>query len=330
MLAVRNRKKKKKKKKSKIQQKPFGNLTNLFFVKYSDNGIVARYTIGETTRRGDFFVIKSATAKANNTAVSIKAIDIGTAQMLGQSIDALAREIELFQLCKDAYVCAALEVVRGDSSLCMALESIAGAPLNVQLARGAENYTEADARRLVGQISHAVAAVHKAGVAHRDIVPDNFVFTSKTDIASVKLCDFSFAVRLASPATTTADTPGGDPEFQAPEIAREAPNGMAADTWSLGCLAHLLIAGDTPLHDSNTTRLRMKIGKGDVTVGAAHASWPKNVSKAADAFVRALLVADAAKRPQLAAVLAHPWLAAKDDVPLSTFKAQLKNWNDTR
>jgi serine/threonine protein kinase len=305
-----------------------------FDVDISDNDITRKYALtGEVTRRADFFVIKSASDKQSGALVSIKAIDAGVAQMLGQSLDALAREVDLFHLCKDAHVCAAFDVVRADASLCLALESIAGAPLNVQLARGHENYTELDARRLVLQCASAVAAVHKAGVAHRDIVPDNFVFTSKTDIASVKLCDFSFAVRLASPSATVPTSPGGDREFQAPEIWADKPHGMPVDIWSLGCLAHLLIAGDTPVRaivGAPAAQASQHFANIHSAVGAKHACWPANASKSAEAFVRALLQPEAAQRPAAAAVLTQAWLTSKDDAQFGAFKKHLKQWNETR
>lgn len=49
--------------------------------------------------------------------------------------------------------------------------------------------------------------------------------------------------------------------MQAPELARDESHGAACDVWSLGALAHLLLSGQPPLHDGNTTRLQMKIGK---------------------------------------------------------------------
>lgn len=91
-------------------------------------------------RSGDFFVVKSATAPDGKT-VSIKAISVGTASMLGQSVDALAKEIDMFRLCGNgAHVCAALALERDDDAICLVLEAVAGAALNVQLARGGENY----------------------------------------------------------------------------------------------------------------------------------------------------------------------------------------------
>ena len=62
------------------------------------------------------------------------------------------------------------------------------------------------------QCARAVAAIHAQGVVHRDICADNFVFTSKTNIDHVKLCDFSFAKR--SNGALIDEAPGGDPEFQ--------------------------------------------------------------------------------------------------------------------
>jgi len=298
-----------------------------FDVDITENAAVAKkYKVADVTRRADYFVIKSA-RDASGKDYSIKAIDIDVARSLGQSVEALAAEMEMFKLCgaNCAEVCSGFEASQGASSLCLVLECVGGAPLNVQLARGAENYTESDARRLAAQCARAVAAVHKQGVVHRDIGPDVFIFTSKSDIDHVKLCDFSFAVRSSG---LVAGAPGGDPEFQAPEIARDEKHGAPCDVWSLGCLVHLLVAGTPPLHDSNTARLRQKISKGGAPLGGE--AWPKAASPAALACVKALLVTDVKARPTAAAAAAHAWFGEKSDAPLNTFKATLSGWNGDR
>ena len=73
----------------------------------------------------------------------------------------------------------------------------------------------------------------------------------------------------------------------------------------------------------------MKIGKGDVSVGAGDARWPAVASSASD-LVKALLVAEADKRPQADDVLNMPWFSATDDLHLGGFKLELKKWNDSR
>ena len=295
----------------------------MFDVDASDNPLAQKYNIGKTTRRGDFFVFKAAT-DAQGNEYSIKAVDCNMAQMLGQSIDELAKEIELFNLCSSENILTAIEVARDDSTLCMALENVGGATLNTQLARGGENYTEADARRLAGQCLNAVVALHKVGVIHRDLTPDNFLFTSKTDIESVKLCDFTFATTQKAPIS---DAPGGDPEFQAPEIAREDKYGPRVDIWSIGCLAHMLLTGAPPIHDHNATRLRMKLGKGDLTIIENDERWPSSASKEAADFVRALLSFGASERPDANDAAKMAWLNATGGQVLPKFKESLNAWN---
>jgi serine/threonine protein kinase len=135
-------------------------------------------------------------------------------------------------------------------------------------------------------------------------------------------------VRASGGGGGVASAPGGDPEFQAPEIARDEKHGAPCDVWSLGCLVHLLVAGTPPLHDSNTARLRQKIGKGGAAPGGD--AWPKTASAGALACVKALLVADVKTRPTAAAAVAHAWFSEKTDAPLNTFKATLSAWNNDR
>ena len=66
----------------------------------------------------------------------------------------------------------------------------------------------------------------------------------------------------------------------------------------------------------------------DLATAAAAGRWLLAVPSHA---LQAMLAADAAQRPSGDDVLKLPWLASEtSDAPLATYKATLKEWNDTR
>ncbi|MBL8607792.1 MAG: serine/threonine protein kinase [Myxococcales bacterium] len=100
---------------------------------------------------------------------------------------------------------------------------------------------------IFGELCHAMAAAHEAGVVHRDLKPEN-VFLARPNRASsakmtVKVLDFGIA-RLAQSATTRLTRGAmGSPMWMAPEQTAPGDVTAAADVWALGLLAYLLFTG---------------------------------------------------------------------------------------
>ena len=80
-----------------------------------------------------------------------------------------------------------------------------------------EKFSEQEARDIVAPIFDALIYCHQMGIVHRDVKPENLLFSSKDPAtAIIKVSDFGLArfVDNESLATTTCGTPG----YVAPEI----------------------------------------------------------------------------------------------------------------
>ncbi|WP_437593730.1 protein kinase domain-containing protein [Sorangium sp. So ce1000] len=127
----------------------------------------------------------------------------------------------------------------------LAMELLDGADLSAVIAqRGALPPDEV--RELLGQLCHALAAAHRAGVVHRDLKPEN-IFIARPRQQNVrfkvKVLDFGVAKIVAEARATTSVTASvGTPLWMAPEqtelAAQVAP---ASDVWALGLLAFYLL-----------------------------------------------------------------------------------------
>lgn len=84
-------------------------------------------------------------------------------------------------------------------------------------------YTEMDARALAITLLRAVQSIHAAGLAHRDIKPQNLFLLDKEDNASIRVGDFGFSKRVHTPESLTSRV--GTPTYVAPEYVptRRAP-----------------------------------------------------------------------------------------------------------
>src|SRR5207302_8644529 len=100
------------------------------------------------------------------------------------------------------------------------------------------------ALRLARGVAEGLAAVHAAGLAHRDVKPANILL--RADGAPV-LSDFGLAVALAAAARrarlTAADVVVGTPDYLAPEQIAGLPVDGRGDLYSLGVVLYETVAG---------------------------------------------------------------------------------------
>jgi hypothetical protein len=114
---------------------------------------------------------------------------------------------------------------------------------------------------LLRQIVDGLAALHRAGVLHRDIKPTNILLACEAGGACIaKICDFGIARigttddgadvtadALRSPPLTRTGEIVGTPLYVAPEIVcDEQPFRPSADVFSLAVLAYEVLSGRHP------------------------------------------------------------------------------------
>ena len=162
--------------------------------------------------------------------------------------DARARFIEEARLASEMRHPNIVEVVDfGDDPALgafMVMELIEGAPL---LDPAAPPPTLARVCEYLRQIADALDHIHRHGVLHGDLKPDNILVSTEAaqgrKRAAVKLLDFGLARRIKH----AGDEPlAGSPSYIAPERITGGPPSVAADVYALGVLAYELITGAPP------------------------------------------------------------------------------------
>jgi serine/threonine-protein kinase len=149
------------------------------------------------------------------------------------------------------------------------------------------------------QMTSVLEAVHKAGITHRDLKPDNVFLVADSELASgerVKILDFGIAKLSGYSGGMTATAAGsmGTPAYMSPEQWKNSKNvDWRADAYSLGCLVFEMVAGRPPF-------LAESIGEAcakHLTEVAPHLRSLVPTPIALDTLIVNLLAKDPAQRP---------------------------------
>lgn len=144
-------------------------------------------------------------------------------------------------------------------SIFLAMESLEGTDLAQTLRTDAPMLWDR-AQGIAQQITGALAAVHRHGVVHGDLKPENVLLVpSQGRRDFVKLLDFGVARVLAAGADTGEGSLGGAPAYMAPEQAdpTTAPD-PRADVYALGCVLYHMVTGRPPFVADSVVELLAK------------------------------------------------------------------------
>ena len=146
------------------------------------------------------------------------------------------------------------------------MECISGGELQTEL-RARSSLSEPEVQQITRQITHALQYLHRRGITHRDIKPDNILIASRSPLV-VKLSDFGLSKCVAD-QETFLKTFCGTLLYCAPEIypdysmyaggmqtkrrrvgehaPRISPYSEAVDMWSFGAVIFHLLCGKPPI-----------------------------------------------------------------------------------
>ncbi|MCX5658519.1 MAG: serine/threonine-protein kinase [Planctomycetota bacterium] len=119
-------------------------------------------------------------------------------------------------------------------------------------------YSEADALRIIMQISNALDHAQKAGFIHRDVKPKNIMITSQ---GVAKLADMGLARAVSDreAAEAEAGKAYGTPYYISPEQIRgEKDVDFRADIYGLGATLYHMVTGQVPFDAPNPSAVMHK------------------------------------------------------------------------
>uniref|UniRef100_A0A670I9P4 non-specific serine/threonine protein kinase n=1 Tax=Podarcis muralis TaxID=64176 RepID=A0A670I9P4_PODMU len=265
---------------------------------------------------------------------------LGRPNML-QDCPKARREVELhWRASQCSHIVKIIDVYenlyQGRKCLLIVMECLDGGELFSRIQdRGDQAFTEREASEIMKSIGEAIQYLHSINIAHRDVKPENLLYTSKRPNAVLKLTDFGFAKE-----TTTHNslaTPCYTPYYVAPEVLGPEKYDKSCDMWSLGVIMYILLCGYPPFYSNHGLAIspgmkkRIRMGQYEFP----NPEWSE-VSEEVKQLIRNLLKTDPTQRMTIMEFMNHPWIMQSMQVPQTplhtsrVLKEEKDLWEDVK
>ncbi|TMW65636.1 hypothetical protein Poli38472_008278 [Pythium oligandrum] len=159
-----------------------------------------------------------------------------------------------------------------------------------------------DVQRCMRDVVHALEYLHKNAICHRDIKPEN-ILLANSDV--YKLADFGVAHMTDDSDKKTLRNTEGTYHFLAPECTTgEEYDPFQVDIWALGVTMYTLLFGGLPF---GTKAASLSDVMESIRVDPL--ILPPDADPECDELMRTMMEKDPAKRINIDALKAHPWIA---------------------
>jgi len=229
----------------------------------------AEYWVGPTIGEGAFGHVVYAVHKATEQKLAIKVVEVPTtvhasretrqhyqnqhkqktAMILNErrilSLPELKSSRWIIDLC--AAFCGSTSSSR---YLYFVMELATGGDLRGLIHQGLSSHVErrswlgSSVPFYASQLIAAVEFLHSEGVLHCDLKPENVLLDATR--GHLKLADFGCALDTTQQLQQQEVFPRGTTSYSSPEILRVSRFTVAVDYWSVGCILHAMVHGQSP------------------------------------------------------------------------------------
>ncbi|MEG3848902.1 serine/threonine-protein kinase [Microcoleus sp. herbarium19] len=246
-----------------------------------------KYTINGTLGIGGFGITYRATHTHLNQTVVLKTLNESLRQhpASAQFQQQFIAEAQRLSRCQHSNIVRVIDFFEEAGQSFIAMDYIPGQTL-AQIVETSQPLPEAEALHYIRQIASAVSAVHRSGLLHRDINPENTI--RRADSHLVMLIDFGIARDFTDGTKQTHTnllSPGYAPIEQYLYDGKCTP---ATDIYSIAATLYYLLSGVPPV----AAPLRERIPLTDLRQFQPH------ISPGIERAILQGLEIDARKRPQ--------------------------------
>ncbi|KAJ1310152.1 hypothetical protein OPQ81_006897 [Rhizoctonia solani] len=291
----------------------------------SSSNVSMRWQQGRFIGSGAFGSVYCAVNLDSGTLMAVKEVRFKDPSSISQLYKQVREELSVMEMLHHPNVVEYYGIEVHRDKVYIFEEYCSGGSLADSLSNGRiEDETVTQVYTL--QLLEGLEYLHKQGVVHRDIKPDNLLLDHT---GMIKFADFGAAKVLAknqrsiqlntrsrNPSWRSSTRQGkqnsltGTPMYMAPEIINNQSVGRhgAMDIWSIGCVILECCTGRKPWSNlDNEWAIMFHIGQAK---SAPPLPTPDQLSHLGINFIEQCLVINAKIRPTATELLSHPWLVS--------------------
>ncbi|OBT75681.1 AGC/YANK protein kinase [Pseudogymnoascus sp. 05NY08] len=196
------------------------------------------FTLGRVVGKGAFGKVRIVEHKYTKLTFALKYIrkdDI----VRTESVRNIIRERRMLEHLNHPFICNLRYSFQDTQYMYLVVDLMSGGDLRFHIAR--KSFTEDAVKFWIAELGCALKYIHKQGIIHRDVKPDNVLLDSE---GHIHLADFNVASDY-TPGKPLTSKSGSQP-YLSPEVWAGTGYGPAADWWSLGVLFYECIYNKRP------------------------------------------------------------------------------------
>ena len=214
--------------------------------------LIGRFVIARFIAKGgmgEVYEAEDRYLKGKHVALKTIRADIGDDPALQRRFESevlLAREVSHPNLCPIYEIFHCEEPPPG--FLFLTMKFLPGETLAARLRKSGPVGRE-EGTAIVRQMADGLAAIHRAGVIHRDIKPNNVMLDGSGSGVRLYITDFGLARALEAESTISSSgglIVAGTPGYLAPELLQGRPPSQASDLFAFGVVLHEAFTGEKP------------------------------------------------------------------------------------
>lgn len=225
------------------------------------------------------------------------------------SLKRIVNEAKVLKYLKHPNIVTVHDIYDREDAIYVVSEYIQGPSLEDKVLDESFDFSEAECKVVLKTVVSALRYCHNQGVVHRNLIPENIIFSNTGGNNVIKIVDFQWSKTLDREEMdfSLLETMCGKPTFVAPEILSSRCYNYKCDVWSLGVVLFVLLSGGyLPFSSKNresVSQLLSQVKRGSWSFQPANA-WT-DISPEAKDLVSNMLQVKPGARYTYEQILAH-------------------------
>ena len=205
------------------------------------HGTLAGYALLDVLGEGAMGTVYGAVRESDGMAVALKVLRSELSSE-SESRHRFTHEARALVELRHPNLVESIELGEVEGTLYLALRHVEGRPVSALLTAG-RRIELADAVKIACGVGNGLAAMHRAGLVHRDVKPANVILAAD---GSPTLVDLGLARAAHWTQLTMTGLVVGTMDYLAPELVLGEEASPASDVYSLGCTLYEMLCGQPP------------------------------------------------------------------------------------